>query len=76
MVCAVSASSVAKWPDSGATISTRGKVWPPSPASATSWRSKRSSVPKALRWITRSVIGTSRASAPSPTVTERMPKPG
>ena len=70
MVRAVSLSSVAKWPDSGATISTLGRA--ASTASPRSSRTKRCSVQKAWRCTATSRTGTSR----SPTRTESMPNEG
>ena len=70
MVRAVSFSSVAKWPDSGATISTFGRCV--SAASPRSSRTKRCSVQKGSACTAISRTGTSR----SPTRTESMPNEG
>ncbi|MNN03920.1 hypothetical protein D3C81_1166310 [compost metagenome] len=65
MVCAVPRNSVAKWPDIGATSSTRG--WPLMP-----WRRKCSSEQNGVRSTTSSVTGTGWPA----TVALSMPKAG
>ena len=65
MVCTVARSSVAKWPDSGATMSTRGC------AVAMSFL-KCSSVPNGVVCAASSRTSTSRL----PTMTEAMPNGG
>jgi hypothetical protein len=71
MVRTVSRSSVAKWPDIGATTSTRGcaSCSPPSFL-------KRSSVQNGVTCTSSSCTKTSLADAPAPSITLRIPKSG